>query len=173
MTARRIETTRNQVHNNCQNMSIFRPGIGGAPGEDMSTSRTACGSRNSMPIATVCMTLRPTKSRRGTVPVAYAGAYDVGFDDVKYAWGADMSTDLVQRLNVDTGEWSGYLLPTSINTRHIDVQKSSDPEASPACGPKASSRARSSISSRSARNDPFAHRALPDSMESGSALLLS
>jgi virginiamycin B lyase len=61
------------------------------------------------------------------VPVPYAGAYDVGFDDVKYAWGADMSTDLVQRLNVETGEWTSYLLPTSINTRHIDVQKSSDP----------------------------------------------
>jgi virginiamycin B lyase len=63
------------------------------------------------------------------VPVPYAGAYDVGFDDVKYAWGADMSTDLVQRFNVETGEWSSYLLPTSINTRHIDVQKSSDPNA--------------------------------------------
>jgi virginiamycin B lyase len=61
------------------------------------------------------------------VPVPYAGAYDVGFDDVKYAWGADMSTDLVQRFNVETGEWSSYLLPTSINTRHIDVQKSSNP----------------------------------------------
>jgi virginiamycin B lyase len=62
------------------------------------------------------------------VPVAYAGAYDVGFDDVRYAWGADMSTDLVQRLNVETGEWTSYLLPTSINTRHIDVQKSADPK---------------------------------------------
>jgi streptogramin lyase len=61
------------------------------------------------------------------VPVAYAGAYDVQFDDMKYAWGADMSTDLVQRLNVETNEWDSYLLPTSINTRHIDVQKSSDP----------------------------------------------
>jgi streptogramin lyase len=61
------------------------------------------------------------------VPVAYAGAYDVQFDEGKYAWGADMSTDLVQRLNVETGEWSSYLLPTSINTRHIDVQKSADP----------------------------------------------
>ena len=57
------------------------------------------------------------------VPVPYGGAYDVQFDDAKYAWGADMSTDLVQRLNVETGEWSSYLLPTSINTRHIDVQK--------------------------------------------------
>jgi len=61
------------------------------------------------------------------VPVPYAGAYDVQFDDAKYAWGADMSTDLVQRVDVETGEWSSYLLPTSINTRHIDVQKSSDP----------------------------------------------
>jgi virginiamycin B lyase len=60
------------------------------------------------------------------VPVPYAGAYDVQFDDAKYAWGADMSTDLVQRLDVETGEWSSYLLPTSINTRHIDVQKSSN-----------------------------------------------
>jgi streptogramin lyase len=61
------------------------------------------------------------------VPVPYAGAYDVQYDDAAYAWGADMSTDLVQRLNVETGEWSSYLLPTSINTRHIDVQKSSNP----------------------------------------------
>jgi virginiamycin B lyase len=61
------------------------------------------------------------------VPVSYAGAYDVQFDDAKYAWGADMTTDLVQRLDVETGEWSSYLLPTSINTRHIDVQKSSNP----------------------------------------------
>ena len=61
------------------------------------------------------------------VPVPYAGAYDVQFDDTKYAWGADMSTDLVQRLNVETAEWDSYLLPTSINTRHIDVQKSSEP----------------------------------------------
>ena len=67
------------------------------------------------------------KIRIWEVPVPYAGAYDVQFDDVKYAWGADMSTDLVQRLNVDTSEWSSYLLPLSINTRHVDVEKSSDP----------------------------------------------
>jgi len=66
------------------------------------------------------------KSRNITVwdvPVPYAGAYDVQFDDAKYAWGADMSTDLVQRLNTETNEWDSYLLPVSINTRHIDVQK--------------------------------------------------
>ncbi len=68
------------------------------------------------------------KVTRWEVPVTYAGAYDVQFDDVRYAWGADMSTDLVQRLDVETGEWTSYLLPTSINTRHIDVQKSSDPK---------------------------------------------
>jgi virginiamycin B lyase len=67
------------------------------------------------------------KIRAWEVPFQYAGAYDVQFDDVKYAWGADMSTDLVQRLNVETNEWSSYLLPLSINTRHVDVEKSSDP----------------------------------------------
>jgi streptogramin lyase len=67
------------------------------------------------------------KIRVWEVPFAYAGAYDVQFDDVKYAWGADMSTDLVQRLNVETNDWSSYLLPLSINTRHVDVEKSSDP----------------------------------------------
>jgi hypothetical protein len=41
--------------------------------------------------------------------------------------GRRYGTDLVQRLNVETGEWSSYLLPTSIDTRHIDVQKSSNP----------------------------------------------
>src|SRR5260370_41253076 len=61
------------------------------------------------------------------VLVPYAGAYDVQFDDIKFAWGADMTTDLVQRLNVETGEWTSYLLPTSINTLPIDLQKSSNP----------------------------------------------
>ena len=61
------------------------------------------------------------------VPIPFAGAYDVGYDDVKYAWGADMSTDLVQRLDPATGEWTSYLLPLSINTRHIDVQKTDNP----------------------------------------------
>ena len=61
------------------------------------------------------------------VPTSYAGAYDVQFDDRTYAWGADMSTDLVQRLNFDTGEWTSYLLPISINTRHVDVQKTTEP----------------------------------------------
>ena len=61
------------------------------------------------------------------VPTPFAGAYDVQYDDVKYAWGADMSTDLVQRLDPVTGEWTAYLLPISINTRHVDVQKTDNP----------------------------------------------
>jgi len=71
---------------------------------------------------------KTNKITQWDVPFPYAGAYDVGFDDQRYAWGADMSTDLVQRLNVETGEWSSYLLPIPVNTRHIDVQKSSDPK---------------------------------------------
>ena len=61
------------------------------------------------------------------LPTSYAGAYDVQYDDKKYVWGADMSTDLVQRLDLDTGEWTSYLLPISINTRHVDVQMASEP----------------------------------------------
>ena len=61
------------------------------------------------------------------VPVPYAGAYDVQYDDVKYVWGADMSTDLVQRLDPATGEWTSYLLPISVNVRHVDVQKTDNP----------------------------------------------
>ena len=38
-----------------------------------------------------------------------------------------MSTDLVQRMNLDTGEWTSYLLPMSINVRHVDVQKPDTP----------------------------------------------
>ena len=57
------------------------------------------------------------------VPTPFAGAYDVQYDDTRYVWGADMSTDLAQRMDVETGEWTAYLLPISINTRHIDVQK--------------------------------------------------
>ena len=57
------------------------------------------------------------------VPFPYAGAYDVQYDDRKYVWGADMSTDLVQRFDPATGEWTSYLLPLSINSRHVDVQK--------------------------------------------------
>ena len=62
------------------------------------------------------------------VPTPFAGAYDVQFDDGRFVWGGDMSTDLVQRMNLDTGEWTAYLLPISINTRHIDVQKAVGPD---------------------------------------------
>ena len=61
------------------------------------------------------------------MPVPFAGAYDVQYDDAKYVWGADMSTDLAQRLNPETGEWTSYLLPLSINVRHVDVQKTDNP----------------------------------------------
>ena len=57
------------------------------------------------------------------VPTPFAGAYDVQYDDRRYVWGADMSTDLAQRMDMETGEWTAFLLPISINTRHVDVQK--------------------------------------------------
>jgi virginiamycin B lyase len=61
------------------------------------------------------------------VPVPFAGVYDVQYDDSKYAWGADMGTDIAERLNPETGDWTLYLLPLSINSRHVDVQKTDNP----------------------------------------------
>lgn len=61
------------------------------------------------------------------LPIPFSGAYDIQYDNKKYAWGADMSTDLVQRLDVESGQWTSYLLPLSINSRHVDVQMTDNP----------------------------------------------
>ena len=102
-------------------------GVGGARRGHIDAQNRLWFSQFQANWATRDMTPRLATSRYGMCPSLMRGAYDVQFDDVKYAWGADMSTDLVQRLNVETNEWDSYLLPTSINTRHIDVQKSSEP----------------------------------------------
>ena len=50
--------------------------------------------------------------------------YDAQFDDKNYAWTAGMDNDLALRLNVQTGEFTEYLLPHETNVRHVEVQKS-------------------------------------------------
>ena len=42
-------------------------------------------------------------------------------------WNHPCNAYSVNMVRKKTGEWSSYLLPTSINTRHIDVQKSTNP----------------------------------------------
>jgi virginiamycin B lyase len=59
-----------------------------------------------------------------TVPTAWTRPYDAQFDDKAYVWTAGMDNDLAVRRNVQTGEFTEYLLPHETNVRHVEVQKS-------------------------------------------------
>ncbi|MBI4888560.1 MAG: carboxypeptidase regulatory-like domain-containing protein [Acidobacteria bacterium] len=59
-----------------------------------------------------------------TAPTPWTRPYDAQFDDRTYAWTAGMDNDLALRLNVQTGEFTEYLLPHETNVRHVEVQKS-------------------------------------------------
>ena len=56
------------------------------------------------------------------IPTPYYNPYDAQFDDKKFLWASGMNTDSVLRMNVETGEWTEYLMPLTTNMRHIDVQ---------------------------------------------------
>jgi streptogramin lyase len=58
------------------------------------------------------------------VPTQWTRPYDAQFDDKAYVWTAGMDNDLAVRLNVQTGEFTEYLLPHETNVRHVEVQKS-------------------------------------------------
>ena len=58
------------------------------------------------------------------MPTEWTRPYDAQFDDKGYVWTAGMDNDLAVRLNVQTGEFTEYLLPHRTNVRHIEVQKS-------------------------------------------------
>jgi len=58
------------------------------------------------------------------VPTPWTRPYDAQFDDKTYVWTAGMDNDLAVRLNVQTGEFTEYLLPHETNVRHVEVQKS-------------------------------------------------
>jgi virginiamycin B lyase len=59
-------------------------------------------------------------------PTPFVDPYDAQFDDKTYLWSGGMESDLVERLNVKTGEFTQYLLPHETNIRRVDVQKSGD-----------------------------------------------
>ena len=59
-------------------------------------------------------------------PTPWTRPYDAEFDDKTYDWGAGMDNDIALRLNIQTGEFTEYLLPHETNVRHVDVQKSGD-----------------------------------------------
>jgi virginiamycin B lyase len=58
------------------------------------------------------------------VPTEWTRPYDAQFDDKTYLWAAGMDNDLAVRLNIETGEFTEYLLPHATNVRHVEVQKS-------------------------------------------------
>jgi len=58
------------------------------------------------------------------VPTPWTRPYDAQFDDKTYAWTAGMDNDLAVRLNIQTGEFTEYLLPHETNVRSVAVQKS-------------------------------------------------
>jgi streptogramin lyase len=58
------------------------------------------------------------------VPTVWTRPYDAQFDDKTYVWTAGMDNDFAVRMNVQTGEFTEYLLPQKTNVRHVEVQKS-------------------------------------------------
>lgn len=64
------------------------------------------------------------KVKEWKLPTPWTSPYDAEFDDKTYVWTGGMNNDLVVRLNVETGEFTEYLLPFETNIRHVDVQKS-------------------------------------------------
>ncbi len=56
------------------------------------------------------------------IPTPFMNPYDAQFDGKTYLWTGGMSSDLVERLNTQTGEFTEYLLPRETNIRHVDVQ---------------------------------------------------
>ena len=58
------------------------------------------------------------------VPTPWTRPYDAQFDDKTYVWAAGMDNDLAVRMNIQTGEFTEYLLPHETNVRHVEVQKS-------------------------------------------------
>ena len=57
-----------------------------------------------------------------TAPTPWVGPYPAKTDKNGDAWTAGMSTDLILRLDLKSGEFTEYMLPTvNANIRHIDV----------------------------------------------------
>ena len=61
------------------------------------------------------------------MPTPWTSPYDAEFDEKAYVWTGGMNNDLAIRLNVETGEFTEYLLPFETNIRNVDVQMSDNP----------------------------------------------
>lgn len=75
-----------------------------------------------------------TKTRKvegnWTMPMAYTRPYDAQYDEKAYVWAGGMDSDLIIRLNPQTGKVNQYLLPHETNIRHVEVWKGGPNELS-------------------------------------------
>lgn len=60
------------------------------------------------------------------VPFPWFFPYDAHHDDAGYTWTGGIYADRVARMNVDTGEWTFFLLPFETNIRDINLQPGVD-----------------------------------------------
>ena len=67
-----------------------------------------------------------TKTRRfegnWTAPTPLTRPYDAHYDEKGYNWSGGMDSDLIIRLNVETGKMNQYLLPKRTNIRNVQMQ---------------------------------------------------
>jgi streptogramin lyase len=67
-----------------------------------------------------------TKTRKyegnWTAPIPHTRPYDAHYDEKGYNWAGGMDSDLIIRLNVETGHMNQYLLPKRTNIRNVHMQ---------------------------------------------------
>ena len=61
------------------------------------------------------------------LPTPWTNPYDAVLDSQGNAWTGGMYSDRVVRMNTQTGEFTEYLLPGSVNVRRVDVDNSTNP----------------------------------------------
>ena len=87
-----------------------------------SQDRVWCGDFNGNGLA--MFDPKTGKVKEWKMPTEWTRPYDAQFDDKTYLWTAGMDNDLAVRLNIETEEFTEYLLPHATNVRHVEVQKS-------------------------------------------------
>ena len=60
------------------------------------------------------------------VPFPWFFPYDAHYDEHGYTWTGGIYADRVARLQLDSGEWTFYLLPFQANIRDVNLQPARD-----------------------------------------------
>jgi len=63
-------------------------------------------------------------------PVPHSRPYDAHYDEKGFNWAGGMDSDLILRLNVETGKMNQYLLPYRTNIRNVHMQPGAADELS-------------------------------------------